>query len=90
MAIGICAVISLLMYNGFGIKNKYIPLIFIIVFGPYVAFTTEYIQKIDPTRTCSVKDILIDSWGFFTGVIIMIIIMFLFKHKKKKEKLNNE
>jgi len=90
MAIGICAVISLLMYNGFGIKNKYIPLIFIIVFGPYIAFTTEYIQEIDPTRTCSVKDMLIDSWGFFTGVIVMIIIMFLFKHKKKKEELNNE
>ena len=76
-------------FNVFKTK-KYISIIYIGVLGVYQAFTTEYIQKIDPTRTCSVKDILIDSWGFFTGVIVMIIIMLLFKHNKKKEKLNNE
>ena len=86
---GIFACIALLFINCFKIKNKYIVVAFTLVFGAFLAFSTEYMQKTDPSRFFSFNDILLDFGGYLSAFVIIFGI-FLFKELRNKRKLNKE
>ena len=84
---GIFACISLLFLNCFKIKNKYVTIALTLVFGIFLAFTTEYMQKTDPTRYFAVKDILLDCYGYLSAFFLIFIIYLikLFRNRKKNK-----
>lgn len=86
---GIFACISLLFINCFKIKNKYVVIVMTLAFGIFLAFSTEFMQKTDPTRYFAVKDILLDCYGYLTA-FILIFAIYLLKLFNKKKKMNKK
>lgn len=55
------------------------------IIGTIYASTDELHQYFVPGRSCELKDVLIDSSGVITGIIIVILISYAIKKLKKKE-----
>ncbi|MBR2891860.1 MAG: Ig-like domain-containing protein [Bacilli bacterium] len=85
---GVFASIALLFMNCFKIRNKIFALLYTLGFGIFLAFSTEYMQKTDPSRYCSFSDILLDCYGYFSAFIIILIIYCL--NSLRKNKLNKK
>lgn len=60
-----------------------------IITGIIYAITDELHQKIIPGRTCSFIDVLIDSFGIITGVIIIYLFNLIIKKFNVKWRNNN-
>ena len=63
-------------------KDK--TIFYAIMVGIIYAFTDEFHQKFVPGRTSSLKDVLIDSLGVITGVIILKILKLIYDKRKDK------
>jgi len=55
-----------------------------MITGILYACTDEFHQKFVPGRTCSIKDVFIDSLGIITGSIIFILLKYLITKRKDK------
>lgn len=55
-----------------------------MIIGILYACTDEFHQKFVPGRTCSIKDVFIDSLGIITGSIIFILLKYLITKRKDK------
>ena len=64
-------------------KDK--TIFYAIIVGIIYAFTDEFHQKFVPGRTSSLKDVLIDSLGVITGVIILKILKLIYDKRKDKK-----
>lgn len=90
MVTGIMAFVVLMLFNVYKIKNKWLRLLPLVVFGPLFAYATELIQKLTPTRHYSIDDVKIDTYGYLTGVVLLLVFYLLFIgikyliNKKKK------
>lgn len=79
------------METGIAIRRYHIfskCIFYSMIIGIVYACTDEYHQSFVPGRTCSVKDVFIDSLGIITGSIIFILLKFyIYKHKDKMLKM---
>jgi len=75
---GIFAFMVLMIFNIFKIRNKILQILISLAFGPLLAYTTELIQKLTPSRTYSLDDVKLDSYGYLTGLLIVFIIYLIF------------
>lgn len=64
-------------------KDK--TIFYAIIVGIIYAFTDEFHQKFVPGRTSSLKDVLVDSLGVITGVIILKILKLIYDKRKDKK-----
>lgn len=55
-----------------------------MIIGILYACTDEFHQKFVPGRTCSIKDVFIDSLGIITGLLIFILLKYLITKRKDK------
>lgn len=85
MAIGFFAMLVIFIYEFFNIRYKILLIIGALLYGILVAYSTEFIQGLDPTRTYSVKDILIDCSGYTSGILIVLSFVALKKIFDKKK-----
>ena len=84
LALGVLAFIVMFMVNGFRI-NKVFSAAVVCLFGMYMAFTTEYIQKTDPSRHYAFSDMVLDCRGYFLGVGIMAFCYVVYKVLTRKK-----
>ena len=82
MALGFFAVLSFAFIKKYSF-NKLIVYAGIVVFGFFFAFVTEFIQKLDPSRSYAVKDMGIDYMGYLLGIIISVVFVLILKLIKK-------
>lgn len=54
--------------------------------GTLYAFTDELHQMFVPGRACRLFDVMIDSSGVLTGVLVMTVILFIVGLRRKKER----
>ena len=78
MALGFFAVLSFAFIKKYSF-NKLIVYTGIVVFGFFFAFVTEFIQKLDPSRSYAVKDMGIDYMGYLLGIIISVVLVLILK-----------
>lgn len=55
-----------------------------MIIGILYACTDEFHQKFVPGRTCSIKDVIIDSLGIITGSLIFILLKYIMTKRKDK------
>lgn len=55
-----------------------------MIIGILYACTDEFHQKFVPGRTYSIKDVIIDSLGIITGLLIFILLKYLITKRKDK------
>lgn len=82
LVLGIMCTFALVVINCFK-TNILLSTIYVILFGMYQAFTTEYIQKTDPTRTCAFSDMVLDYTGYIIGVVVVLLVFGIIKIIKK-------
>lgn len=96
LSIGLFGILMLLFYKTYKPHKIYLDIInviCIILYGVFTAYITEYIQGLDPTRTNSLKDVMIDSLGYISGVLIPLIIyifVIFFIKLRNLKKISNE
>ena len=56
-----------------------------LIAGAVYAASDELHQALVPGRSCELRDVMIDTSGVLTGIVISMIIFFIFRiHKKRK------
>ena len=64
--------------------------LFVVIFGFIYAFSDEFHQSFSAGRSCEFRDMMIDTSGVLTGMLISLILMHITdlvvgKHRKKPE-----
>ncbi len=64
--------------------------LFVVIFGFIYAFSDEFHQSFSAGRSCEFRDMMIDTSGVLTGMLISLILMHIAalavrKHRKKPE-----
>ena len=64
--------------------------LFVVIFGFFYAFSDEFHQSFSAGRSCEFRDMMIDTSGVLTGMLISLILMHITdlvvgKHRKKPE-----
>lgn len=75
MALGFFGMLMLSLFKYFNFKYKIILIIALVMHGILVAYSTEFIQGLDPTRTNAFKDVLINCSGYFCGLMVIGIVI---------------
>ena len=88
---GVLLTLGLILLFGDKSLFKYFSYLISLTFGVSLAGLTEIIQHFVPTRNGNLTDVLIDSAGYFIGVLIilgifMVIELVKFFIRRKKEK----
>lgn len=80
-ALGFCASFTVGKRRLFSLKS-----LFVVLFGFIYAFSDELHQSFTEGRSCELRDMMIDTGGALTGMLISLILMQLAakKHKTKK------
>ena len=80
-ALGFCASFTVGKRRLFSLKS-----LFVVLFGFIYAFSDEMHQSFTEGRSCELRDMMIDTGGALTGMLISLILMQLAaqKHKTKK------
>ncbi len=88
---GVLLTVGLVLLFGEVKYLQYFLYIISLTFGVSLAGLTEFIQKLMPTRNGNMNDVLIDSGGYFIGVLsvlaifmVIALVKFFVKRKKKK------
>ena len=79
MALGFFGMLMLSVFKYFNFKYKIILIIALILHGILVAYSTEFIQGLDPTRTNAIKDVLINCSGYLFGITVIGIVILVKK-----------
>lgn len=79
MALGFFGMLMLSVFKYFNFKYKIILIIALILHGILVAYSTEFIQGLDPTRTNAIKDVLINCSGYLCGITVIGIVILVKK-----------
>lgn len=63
-------------------------MIYSLITGILYAITDEFHQLFVPGRTSSYKDVLIDSFGIISGIVLFLILKYIFNKRKRWGKEN--
>lgn len=66
------------------IKRNLLTVIIAFIISILYAISDEYHQTFIPGRSGEVRDVLLDSFGSFTGIIVYITIFYLMKRQRMK------
>ena len=71
-ALGFCASFTVGKRKLFTMKS-----LFVVLFGFIYAFSDEFHQSFSEGRSCEFRDMMIDTSGVFTGMLISLALMFI-------------
>ena len=75
------AFLPILFSASVGIKRM-----LVLIFGICIACIDEGIQRLIPGRGAAVGDVLLDTLGYFLGLLLMFGILFLISRKRKGDR----